>query len=278
MAVHFVLRPFALWWRYWPQLAALYLVGLLARRGVIELAAWAGWGNELWASLIMPFAGLARLGSFVAMFLALRSAIPALAALPQGSARRIDIFSTVIVPFFAIYLAWQLFAEDWLAFEVAALGYRMGASMSSPEPTELHPDILPGGTVTVVLIFAALVVRYVLGRFKDRFPRWMIAVRVYVDALWVFLTLSFAASRDVTLFPQADRVVRRAKDRGVVQRHSFRAVFALPAPGNCMGRRDVGPANGVRRRHDTAVVAGRRRHHLRRDHAGLARCRAPVGR
>ena len=195
-----MLRPFALWWRYWPQLAALSLVGLLARRGVIELAAWAGWDNELWASLIMPFAGLARLGSFVAMFLALRPAIPALAALPQGSARRIDIFSTVIVPFFAIYLAWQLFAEDWLAFEVAALGYRMGARMSSPEPTELHPDILPGGTVTVVLIFAALVVRYVLGRFKDRFPRWMIAVRVYVDALWVFLTLSFAASRDVTLF------------------------------------------------------------------------------
>ena len=136
-----MLRPFALWWRYWPQLAALYLVGLLARRGVIELAAWAGWDNELWASLIMPFAGLARLGSFVAMFLALRSAIPALAALPQGSARRIDVFSTVIVPFFAIYLAWQLFAEDWLAFEVAALGYRMGASMSSPEPTELHRDI-----------------------------------------------------------------------------------------------------------------------------------------
>lgn len=181
-----MLRPFALWWRYWPQLAALYLVGLLGRRAAIELAAWAGWDNELWASLIMPFAGLARLGSFVAMYLVLRPAIPALAALPKRSARRIDIFSTVIVPFFAIYLAWQLFAEDWLAFEVAALGYRMGANMSSPEPTELHPDILPGGTVTVVLIFAALVVRYLLGRFKDRFAGWMIAVRVYVDALWVF--------------------------------------------------------------------------------------------
>ena len=62
-----MLRPFALWWRYWPQLAALYLVGLLGRRAAIELAAWAGWDNELWASLIMPFAGLARLGSFVAI-------------------------------------------------------------------------------------------------------------------------------------------------------------------------------------------------------------------
>ena len=31
------------------------------------------------------------------------------------------MFATIIVPFFAIYLAWQLFAEDWLAFEIAAL-------------------------------------------------------------------------------------------------------------------------------------------------------------
>ena len=177
----------------------MYLLGLLGRRGAIELAAWVGWDNDLWASLIMPFAGLARLGSYVGMFLVLRSAIPVLAALPRRSARRIDVFSNVIVPFFAIYLAWQLFAEDWLAFEVAALGYRMGANMSSPEPTELHPDVLPGGTVTAVLIFAALVVRYVLGRFKDHLPGWMIAVRVYVDALWVFLTVSFAASRDVKI-------------------------------------------------------------------------------
>ena len=197
--MRYLLRPFALWWRYWPQLAALYLLGLLGRRGAIELAAWVGWDNDLWASLIMPFAGLARLGSYVGMFLVLRSAIPVLAALPRRSARRIDVFSNVIVPFFAIYLAWQLFAEDWLAFEVAALGYRMGANMSSPEPTELHPDVLPGGTVTAVLIFAALVVRYVLGRFKDHLPGWMIAVRVYVDALWVFLTVSFAASRDVKI-------------------------------------------------------------------------------
>ncbi len=84
-----------------------------------------GWDNDLWASLIMPFAGLARLGSYVAMFLVLRPAIPALAALPRRSARRIDVFSNVIVPFFAIYLAWKLFAEDWLAFEQRALDYRV---------------------------------------------------------------------------------------------------------------------------------------------------------
>jgi len=39
------------------------------------------------------------------------------------------------------------------------------------------------------------VLRYVLGKFKESLPGWVIAVRVYVDALWVFLTVSFAASQ-----------------------------------------------------------------------------------
>ena len=202
MAVRYLLRPFALWWRYFPQLVALYLLGWLGRKGAIELAAYVGWDNDVWASLIMPFAGLARLGSYVAMFLVLRSAIPALAALPRRSARSVDVFANIIVPFFAIYLAWKLFAEDWLAFESSALDYRVAAGMmkavATGQTSGLHPDQLPLSTVTWVIIASALVLRYVLGKFKDDLPRWMIAVRVYVDALWVFLTLSFAASRGAT--------------------------------------------------------------------------------
>jgi hypothetical protein len=199
VAVRYVLRPVNLWWRYFPQLAALYLLGWLGRKGAIELAAYVGWHNDVWASLIMPFAGLARLGSYVAMFLVLRSAIPALAALPRRSARSVDVFANIIVPFFAIYLAWKLFAEDWLDYETAALNYRVGDAMTraleTGESSGLHPDQLPVSGVTWVIIASALVLRYVLGKFKESLPGWVIAVRVYVDALWVFLTVSFAASQ-----------------------------------------------------------------------------------
>jgi hypothetical protein len=196
-------QPFVLWVQCWPQLAACYLVGVLGRTGAIELAAWAGHDNDWWASLIMPLAGLARLGSYVAMFLVLRPSIPVLASFPRKSARQLDIFATVIVPFFAIYLAWKLFAEDWLAFETAALNYRVGENMtrvaSGGAPTELHPDTLPIGTSTVVLIIAALAGRYVLSWLKDRLPGWLLPLRVYVDALWVFLVLSFSANLGLTL-------------------------------------------------------------------------------
>ena len=117
----------------------------MGARGAIELAAWVGWDNDLWASLIMPFAGLARLGSYVAMFLrAARPAVPALAALPRRSARSVDVFANIIVPFFAIYLAWRLFAEDWLAFETAALTCRVNEREHgvTPEPSDFT-DQLP---------------------------------------------------------------------------------------------------------------------------------------
>jgi hypothetical protein len=203
MTRHDLLRPLSLWARYWPQLAACYLLGLLARRATIELAAWAGYDNDWWASLIMPMAGVARLGSYVAMFLVLRPALPALAPAERRGAQRVDIFTSVIVPFFAIYLAWRLFREDWLAFETRALDYRIGdavvGAVSGERVTELNPGSLPVGATTWILIAGALVIRWALGRVKDRLPTWMVAVRIYVDALWVFLVLSFSVNQGLTV-------------------------------------------------------------------------------
>lgn len=193
-----LLAPFVLFLRYWPQLAACYLLGMLGRLAAIELAAWLGWDNSLWASLIMPFAGIARLGSFVAMFFVVRHGVPALAALPARSARQVDLFATVIVPFFAIYLAWQMFSEDWLAYEARALDYRIGDAMTTPGAAELNPESLPVSAATWTVIGAALVARYALSWFKDRLPGWVFGVRIYVDALWVFLVLSFSVNQGLT--------------------------------------------------------------------------------
>ncbi|KRD13094.1 hypothetical protein ASE48_30980 [Mycobacterium sp. Root265] len=196
--MRYVLAPLTLFVRYFPQLLACYLLGYLGRTGAIEWAARVGYDNDLWASLIMPLAGMARLGSYVAMFLVIRPGIPALAGLPTRSARQIDIFATIIVPFFAIYLAWQMFREDWLDFEYRAVPYRVGKALTTPG-TEIDPQMLPVGTLTFVIIGAALVARFALGRFKDRLPPWLLPIQVYMDALWVFLVLTFSASKGLTI-------------------------------------------------------------------------------
>jgi len=192
-ALRTLLTPFLLWWRYWPQLAACYLAGLVVRRAVIAAAAWTGHRNPLWAALIMPCAGLAQLGSYVAMFLVLRTGIPALAALPRRPLRSVDLFTNVIVPFFAIYLGWQMFKEDWLAYQRLALNYRVADALSG-----VNTEMLPVSRVTWVIVGAALAARFVLAHFSGRLPAVLTAVRVYIDALWVFLVLTFSLAAGIT--------------------------------------------------------------------------------
>lgn len=192
-ALRTLLTPFLLWWRYWPQLAACYLAGLVVRRAVIAAAAWTGHRNPLWAALMMPCAGLAQLGSYVAMFLVLRTGIPALAALPRRPLRSVDLFTNVIVPFFAIYLGWQMFKEDWLAYQRLALNYRVADALSG-----VNTEMLPVSRVTWVIVGAALAARFVLAHFSGRLPAVLTAVRVYIDALWVFLVLTFSLAAGIT--------------------------------------------------------------------------------
>lgn len=201
--LRYLLRPLTLFVRYFPQLAAWYLLGVLGRDAAIEWAAWAGYDNDVWASLIMPMAGLARLGSYIGMFLVLRPALPALARGAGPRAGRVDIFSAVIVPFFAIYLAWKLFREDWVAFETRALDYRVAdiftAAANNQQIADVTPGSLPVSTSTWAIIATALVTRWGLNKVKERLPEWMVVVRIYVDALWVFLVLSFSVNEGLTI-------------------------------------------------------------------------------
>lgn len=189
----YLLRPFVLAWRYWPQIAACYLVGMLARRGAVEWAAYVGHNNAFWAAMIMPFAGLATMGSYVAMFLVVRRGVPVLAELPRPSLRGADLFTSIVVPFFGIYLAWQLFKEDWLAYLARALDYQINEAFSG-----IDTHALPVPKTTWIVIVAALVVRYPLRYFAGRLPRWLTAVRIYIDSLWIFLVLSYSLSAGFT--------------------------------------------------------------------------------
>ena len=193
-----LLRPLLLWVRYLPQLAACYLVGQLCHQGAIELTARFGAHNELWADVLMPFAGFSRLASFIAMFLVLRSAIPALDRLPRTTARNIDLFSNVVMPFMAIYIGWQFLRDDWIAFAQTSL-YYMNIDGPHDQITEINPSDIPISNIAWALIIGAFVLQRLLKWFQDRTPEWFIAIRLYLQVFWVFLTLSFAANAGATV-------------------------------------------------------------------------------
>src|SRR3546814_13520776 len=60
---------------HWPALMAWFLVGILGRYLAIEFAGFVGASTAIGGFLLLPLASLARLISFVAIFLVLRDGI-----------------------------------------------------------------------------------------------------------------------------------------------------------------------------------------------------------
>ncbi|RFA21035.1 hypothetical protein [Subtercola boreus] len=185
----------------WPQLLAWYLTGWLARYLLIELAAFFGATSALMGLLLMPLAILARLGSYIAMFLVLRPALPGFVSLRDkgedavdrttaGTAdaprqRLYDILLVSILPFFAFYAAWQLLKDDTQAYAQAALKNIDFFAGSAPNSV-LSIEFSPVSVGVIVLAFAG---RFLIKRYSDRLPRWTNLVAVYLEAVWVYLTL-----------------------------------------------------------------------------------------
>ena len=173
----------------WPEVLAWYLGGTLVREGILTLAAPIGPDSALVAFLLLPIAVLARLVSFVGMFLAVRRSLPAFAATTaeSGVARRgrfsgfADVLLASIVPFFVLYGLLGLLQDDFAAYANRAFLYSFGGG-----------DFLsPGdGPLVVVVIVVALAGRIVLKRFGSRLPRGATIVEIYLEAVWVFVAVS----------------------------------------------------------------------------------------
>jgi hypothetical protein len=184
----------------WPALVAWFLAGWLARYLLIELAAFFGASSALAGLLIMPLAILARLGSYIAMFLVLRDAMPAFQSVggkgddaidrttPSGRRQRVaEIFLVSILPFFAFYAAWKLLAQDTQQYAQAALA-NINPFAAGPAPTANVLD-LQLDVATVAVIVVAFAGRFLLKRYSAKLPKWTNLIAVYLEAVWVYLTV-----------------------------------------------------------------------------------------
>lgn len=179
--------------RCWPALLAWFLAGWLARLLLLRLAA--AIGNELpiVGQLILPLAVIARLASYVAMFLVLRSALPTLEdgdAAPEEAgpmrflARWGSAISAAILPFFVIYAAWGMIAEDSRDYAAAALDQADLWGGGSSRALDVVVDVWSIGIVVV-----AFLGRWLLQRFAARLHRSTAVVAAYLEAVWVLVAL-----------------------------------------------------------------------------------------
>jgi hypothetical protein len=124
--------------RFWPQLVALVLAGIIAGDLLLQLAARTGLQNHLAGLAVLTLVALAQLTVTVAMFQVLRPALPRIRAAQAtagdsgtaegGEGSRLARMVTIaLLPFFAYYAAWGFLGDtvrqySRLALDLAPFG------------------------------------------------------------------------------------------------------------------------------------------------------------
>jgi hypothetical protein len=187
--------------RHWPALLAWFLAGRIVHYVGIEIAGYVGAWTSTVGFLILPLAILARLISFVAMFLVLRDGLrelQAIAPLPQAGAERRRTFLTTllasILPFFAIYAAWGMLRDDVTAYSARALEVNSGILLQSIVDQTDAPEReialnLSFNVWTVSIIVLAYAGRWAWKKWAARLPKAVSLVAVYLEAVWVCFSL-----------------------------------------------------------------------------------------
>ncbi len=189
-------------WRHWPALLAWYLAGVLVHYAVVQIAGFIGAYTATVGFLVLPIAILARLISYVAMFLVLRDGLRNLqevAPLPESPVERRRTFRSAllagILPFFAVYWAQKLLSEDVIAYSLRALEVRKGiiavASTEGLGPVSSEDTVqnLPVNVWTVAIIVLAFAGRWAWSKWSDKLASWLSPVAVYFEVVWVFFSV-----------------------------------------------------------------------------------------
>lgn len=220
--LHVLRRALAIAAAQWPALLTWFLLGWGLRFVAIRAAATVGAYEPVLGLLVLPLAVLARLASYVAMFLAVRDSLPAYSRVraegglyadgrsPGEERGIIDVASTVILPFFTFYAAWHLLRDDVVAYTFLTLG-RIDwlAPGDHPGPFELG-----GGPAFLAAIGVAYCGRLALKHFRGSLPTWCGAVGAYLEAVWVFLAVSSIADLipSIPQWLETRRVIVAARD------------------------------------------------------------------
>ncbi len=181
----------------WAPLLAWFLVGHFARAAVIAVAAPIGASSPLAALLLLPIAALARLVSYIGMFLILRHSLPGYRALAGDHLRFTSVreafseFLRVLLvsigPFFTLYALIGLLAKD--LEDYAGLSFRY-AFLSDYN----HVADVGDGPIVLVVVVVAFAARMILKFFGPRLPGWTAIPAIYLEATWIFVAFTAIGS------------------------------------------------------------------------------------
>lgn len=176
--------------RCWPALLAWFLLGWTLRALIIRGASFLMNINEDLGLLLLPVAILAQLAAYVGMFLAVRRELRHLTVMDDAGAGEVapgpvrqwrESLLVAILPFFLLYVAWNLIRDDIVDLYASSITQDNFWDKPATEGSIT--------TVSLVILAVAFVLRWLLGRFASRLPRWTSMLATYFEAVWVLVAL-----------------------------------------------------------------------------------------
>lgn len=181
---------------HWPQLIVLFLLGWTGRMSFLWLTTAVSDWNPTVAVLILPFAPLSTLLSFVLMLRAMTPTLPAFAGMlgPQSPRQRwsddLAVAGQVMIPFLAVYASAGLLKQDARVFLLdSTADESLNTAVQNIDWG--RADYAPGLAIVlfIVIALAARKVISLLGLAEKRLV-WAGAA-AYLEVLWI-ITLAQA--------------------------------------------------------------------------------------
>ncbi|MGO2520498.1 MAG: hypothetical protein ACTH8F_10275 [Microbacterium sp.] len=173
---------------HWIALAAWYLGGEVLHQLFVQLAGFVGGYTTLGGLLLLPLAVAARLVSYIAMYLTIRSSLPN-STHPEAGGYQEFLSATLaaILPFSAFYAAWGMLTADQNEFFNIASGIALAESGYEYDQLGDRGGIVSVGVLPVAVLVIALVARVLHARFSENLPSWTYVVASYAELLWTFM-------------------------------------------------------------------------------------------
>jgi len=185
---------FSLLLRFWPQLVALVLIGILAGDLLMQLAAHAALVNHFAGLALLTLVAFAQLVVTVAMFQILRPGLPAVRTVQAstgsdqpdqaGEASRLARMVTIaLLPFFAYYAAWGFLGDTVRQYS------RFTLELAPFDKSNNVLDVLDSRWLVVSVVISWLIRRLAKAMQKrSTNPLWQIVV-IVCETNWIFIGL-----------------------------------------------------------------------------------------
>jgi hypothetical protein len=197
--------PLRLLLRHWPVLFTLGVAGLVAREGLVRAAVWTAGVNGILGFLVFLLAPVSVMVAMILMLRSVRPSLPSIGRLPRP-APGLPHLGSVLIPFIAFYLAFDLFQEDYREYNAGlyAKYESLSAVMDKVDSTGVRVPLIDEAGANVLLVSvvaAAFVLRWAL-------DRWELTRRIpvlglpgaYLEIIWVSLGLLFVIKQLVDGF------------------------------------------------------------------------------